>query len=48
MQQKVTKMTWKEHSKFKEGILLIGTEDGCLIGIDVCKLKENFELEENE
>lgn len=39
-------MTWKEHSRFKEGILLVGTEDGCLIGIDVSKMKDNFEQEE--
>ncbi len=38
-------MTWKENSKYKEGILLIGTEDGCLMGIDVSKFKENFEYE---
>jgi hypothetical protein len=36
---KVSKMTWQKSSKYQEGILVVSTQDGILIGLDVLAIK---------
>ncbi len=40
LEYNVAQMTWQKSSKHSEGILVISTQDGILLGLDVKVLKE--------